>query len=130
MTENREPFASNVPKRFKGNILRVLVEIITSWGEPLRPGYRIIELGCGDGFLAEPLVVRGLTYHGFDVSPKMIAKANAITQKAGLEADFSVASIEEMVLSEPYDAIASNMRSFFRYVQDPLRVLKQFATLC
>ena len=105
--------------------MKRLIKILISWGRPLQPGHRVLELGCGDGFLSKPLVEYGLSYHGFDISPKMVAKANARIQEVGLEADFSVANIDEMVLSEPYDAIVSNMRSFFKYARDPLKVLKQ-----
>lgn len=36
------------------------------------PGGRVLELGCGTGFLAVPLAERGLDVHGVDASPAML----------------------------------------------------------
>jgi SAM-dependent methyltransferase len=99
--------------------------IATSWGPTLRSGDSLVELGCGDGYLARLLVAQGLRYRGVDISPKMVATAQRRLFDAGLKADFVVSDITRMHLSEPCDAVVSYMRAFFTYIPDPLQVLKQ-----
>jgi len=38
--------------------------IATTWGRPLEPGDSVLELGCGDGYLAQLFVQNGLHYSG------------------------------------------------------------------
>jgi SAM-dependent methyltransferase len=97
-----------------------------SWGTPIRPGDSVLELGCGDGYMAQLLVQHGLHYHGIDIAPRMIAMAEQRVREAGCaaQATFAVADIQNMVLTEPFDVIVS-YRTFFLYVRKPSTVLKQ-----
>ena len=48
---------------------------ILDWCAPLA-GARVLDLGCGEGYVARQLVERGAArVHGVDVSPEMIARA-------------------------------------------------------
>jgi SAM-dependent methyltransferase len=99
------------------------VLLATNWGSPLSPGDSVIELGCGDGYLARLFASRGLRYFGVDVSPGMVAMAKRRLLEGGLEADFTVAEVDRLDISEPCDAVVSYMRSFFTYVKEPLALL-------
>jgi ubiquinone/menaquinone biosynthesis C-methylase UbiE len=99
--------------------------LVTAWGRSLGAGDSVLEVGCGDGYLAQLLVGFGLRYAGVDLSPGMVAAAEHRFHRAGLKASFSVTDISRMQLSEPVDAVVSFMRSFFTYVQDPFTVLKR-----
>jgi ubiquinone/menaquinone biosynthesis C-methylase UbiE len=71
----------------------------------LRPGDRVLEIGCGHGvaatFVCERLTAGG-RYTAVDRSPKMIAAAarrNAAYVEAGT-AEFLVAALEELALGD------------------------------
>jgi 2-polyprenyl-3-methyl-5-hydroxy-6-metoxy-1,4-benzoquinol methylase len=57
------------PQQFMGH----RVEVIMSWGPSLRAGDRVLELGCGDGYLGCLLAKRGLHYTGIDFAQGMVA---------------------------------------------------------
>jgi len=50
-------------------------ELVVALGPPLEPGDRVLDLACGDGGLAGPLLARGLSYLGVDGSEAMVAAA-------------------------------------------------------
>jgi SAM-dependent methyltransferase len=50
-------------------------DLIVSLGPSLEPGDTVLDLACGDAGLAEPLLARGLRYHGADLSPAMVDAA-------------------------------------------------------
>jgi SAM-dependent methyltransferase len=100
--------------------------ISTTWGKTLCSGDSVLEIGCGDGYLARLFVEHGLHYRGFDISPKMVAMGQEKLRAAGLQAEFVVADVSQVSLSEPVDALVSYMGTFFFYIGDPLAVLKRF----
>ncbi len=102
-------------------------KLTTSWGSRLEPGDSILELGCGDGYLASLFVRAGFRYTGVDLSPGMINEAKLKVAQQGLPASFQVKDVNELVLEDNYDVIVSFMGSFFRYVKDPQQLLKQLA---
>jgi len=55
----------------------------------------------------------------------MVAMAERRVRQAGLKADFTVIDVNQMSLSESFDAVVAYMRTFFTYVRDPLTVLKR-----
>lgn len=65
-------------------------------------GQRILDLGCGDGFLTEQIQASGADVHGVDASASMIRAA----QKRGLSAE--VASGEALNFVDEFDAVFSN----------------------
>jgi ubiquinone/menaquinone biosynthesis C-methylase UbiE len=68
----------------------------------LRPGDRVLEIGCGHGVAATYVLERGARLTAIDRSPKMIeaaAKRNAAYVEAGM-AEFLVAHLEDIDLGD------------------------------
>lgn len=99
--------------------------VATRWGRSLEPGDSILELGCGDGYVAQYLAQYGLRYRGVDISANMVAASERRLHESGLHADFVVADVRYLQLPEPFDAVVSYMGSFFAYVDEPLAVLER-----
>lgn len=85
-----------------------LAEIVEAL--PLRPGMRVLEVGCGPGVSARAVFSRIGTGHvvAIDRSPKAIAQAEAgsAIEIASGRLEFRCVAIEEFVLAEgerPYD---------------------------
>src|SRR5262245_32040276 len=99
----------------------------TTWGVTMQPGDTVLELGCGDGYLAQLLLQRGVHYRGLDISQGMIAMAEQRVRAAGLAANatFVVTDIQNVFLTEPFDIIVSYMRTFFAYMHEPGAVLQR-----
>jgi SAM-dependent methyltransferase len=70
-------------------------------GPALPSSGSVLDLGCGDGNMAGPLVGRGLAYHGVDASPAMVAEARRCVPHA--RARFEVADFERYEPEEPVD---------------------------
>ncbi len=58
-----EPFTRSEVKEYLDQVLRLL-------GDAVRPGSRILEIGCGSGAVAFELLARGADYVGIDPSPQ------------------------------------------------------------
>jgi trans-aconitate methyltransferase len=69
-----------------------------------RPGERILDLGCGTGYLAHLIAERGAAVTGVDSSSDMIEKARSAYP--GLE--FFRASATDLHFDQPFDAVFSN----------------------
>jgi trans-aconitate methyltransferase len=67
-----------------------------------QPGERILDLGCGDGFLTRRIADSGAEVLGIDSSPAMVASAI----ERGVDA--RCASGEALDFSEEFDAVFSN----------------------
>jgi 2-polyprenyl-6-hydroxyphenyl methylase/3-demethylubiquinone-9 3-methyltransferase len=63
-------------------------------------GKRVLDLGCGGGFMAEPLAARGARVTGIDPSAAAIAAARLHAAATGLDIDYLVGSGEAL----PFDA--------------------------
>jgi trans-aconitate methyltransferase len=83
--------------RFVALLAGSLVEAL----EP-KAGERILDLGCGDGFLTQRLAESGATMVGVDFSPQMIAAA----RDRGVDARY--ASGEALPFDREFDAVFSN----------------------
>jgi SAM-dependent methyltransferase len=82
--------------------------LIVSLGVPLERGQSVLDLACGDGIMARPLLRRGLRYLGIDASEAMIEAARA--RNPGVT--FAVGLLEEYEPAEPVDA-AICLRAFY-----------------
>ncbi len=70
----------------------------------VKPGERILDLGCGTGHLTNKIREHGADVTGIDASKEMIAKA-----KEGFPGiDFMVADAADFHFDEPFDAVFSN----------------------
>ncbi|QKJ29163.1 methyltransferase domain-containing protein [Mucilaginibacter mali] len=70
----------------------------------VKPGERVLDLGCGTGYLASQIKAQGAEVIGADASPEMVAKAKATYP----EVDFEVADGTSYHFDEPFDAVFSN----------------------
>ncbi len=68
----------------------------------LRPGMRVLDVGCGPGRHAIALAGRGIEVHGVDLSPEFIA----IARKAAgdLPATFEVLDVRDLAFQHEFDA--------------------------
>ncbi|OOQ58110.1 class I SAM-dependent methyltransferase [Mucilaginibacter pedocola] len=68
------------------------------------PGQRVLDLGCGTGYLTSQIQQKGAQVTGIDASPDMIAKAQATYP----EVDFFVKDGTDFHFDEKFDAVFSN----------------------
>jgi SAM-dependent methyltransferase len=92
------------PERYAARRAKVIVEL----GTRLRAGETVLDLGCGDGIMARPLLQYGLRYEGVDASSGMVDAARA--RNPGLP--FTVSRSEDYEPDEPVDATIC-LRSFY-----------------
>jgi SAM-dependent methyltransferase len=84
-------------------------EVALELAQPLPAGASVLDLGCGDGNLAGPLLARGLRYRGVDGSAAMVAEARRhLPEGTSIE----VALIDGYVPPEPVD-LTLCMRAFY-----------------
>ncbi|MFB9843312.1 class I SAM-dependent methyltransferase [Mucilaginibacter ginsenosidivorans] len=84
----------------------------------VKPGERILDLGCGTGHLAKKIQEHGAEIIGIDASPEMIAQAKANYP----ELDFRVANGASFSFDEPFDAIFTN--ATLHWIHDADGVIK------
>jgi trans-aconitate methyltransferase len=70
----------------------------------VKPGERILDLGCGTGHLTKQIQELGAEVVGIDASPEMIAQA----KEKYPDVTFSVADGTNFHFDEPFDAVFSN----------------------
>ena len=68
----------------------------------LRPGMRVLDVGCGPGRHAVALARRGITVHGVDLSPDFITLAEAAA--GDLPATFEVLDVRDLAFAGEFDA--------------------------
>ncbi len=76
----------------------------------IKPGYRVLDLGCGNGFLAPEVIKRGAEYVGIDVSSKLIriAKKKFVDEVKSGKAKFICADVLNLKLpNKTFDFIFS-----------------------
>jgi len=84
----------------------------------VKPGERILDLGCGTGHLTKKIQEVGARVFGIDASPDMIAKA----KENYPELDFRVANGADFNVDEPFDAVFTN--ATLHWIQDADGVIK------
>jgi trans-aconitate methyltransferase len=94
-TWDPEGYARNA--RFVAELAMPVVELLAP-----RPGERILDLGCGDGFLTARLAAMGCDVVGVDASAAQVAAA----RRAGVRAE--TAAAEALDFREEFDAVFSN----------------------
>jgi 2-polyprenyl-3-methyl-5-hydroxy-6-metoxy-1,4-benzoquinol methylase/glycosyltransferase involved in cell wall biosynthesis len=79
----------------------------------LPPGSRILDVGCGSGWLSEYFARLGYIVHGIDISPELIEMARDRVTRVGYDVDhetklqctFAVHDIESAALDEQFDGV-------------------------
>jgi SAM-dependent methyltransferase len=94
-TWDPEGYAQNA--RFVAELGMPVVELLAP-----RPGERILDIGCGDGFLTARLAGMGCEVLGVDASAAQVEAA----RRAGVHAD--VADAEALGFRDEFDAVFSN----------------------
>jgi trans-aconitate methyltransferase len=82
----------------------------------VKPGERILDLGCGTGHLTRNIQESGADVVGIDASPEMIAQA----KEKNPDVNFSVANGIDFHFDEPFDAVFSNATLHWIHEQDSL----------
>jgi ubiquinone/menaquinone biosynthesis C-methylase UbiE len=70
----------------------------------LRPGQRVLDLGCGPGLYCERLARRGLEVVGIDFSPRSIEHAQQRARKQSLAIDYVVQDYTRLDRDAEFDA--------------------------
>lgn len=81
------PFYARFRLRYPGDLI-ARVEATVG----LVPGDRVLDLGCGPGFLAIPFAEAGMRVTGIDPEPDMLASAEEEAAKASVAVDFKLGS--------------------------------------
>jgi len=84
----------------------------------VKPGERILDLGCGTGHLTNEIKDHGGDVVGIDASPEMIARAS----DAYPGIDFRVADGADFRFDEPFDVVFSN--AALHWMHDADKVIK------
>ncbi len=95
-------------------------QLVAGVAPRLEPGDLVLDLACGDGGMAVPLLRRGLRYRGVDASEGMLAAARRLQP----EAEFVRGRLDEYSPPEPVEAticmrafyFAPDRRRFFEHV--------------
>ena len=84
---------------------------------------RILDVGCGQGLLAERLKKFNYArYHGFDLSATAIAEAKSA--RADVRNTYSVGRAEDFETSERFDLVVFN--EIIYYLDDPVTVINRY----
>jgi SAM-dependent methyltransferase len=94
-----------------GRFVALLAESLVDALQP-QPGERILDLGCGDGFLTRRIAESGATVVGVDASPQMMAAA----KEQG--ADVHCVNAESLPFDQEFDAVFSNAALHWMRDQD------------
>jgi SAM-dependent methyltransferase len=89
----------------------------------LRPGGRVMDLGCGPGFLAVPFAQAGMQVIGVDPEPDMLDAARAAAKDAGVAVDFQRGSSFELPDTGPLDLVTMGRSFHWMDRAETLRVL-------
>ena len=116
---------TNEPKmRWNAELYDNKHAFVSQYGESVlelldvKPGERILDLGCGTGDLAKQIQEHRAEVIGIDASPEMIAKAKAKYP----ELDFSIANAASFNFDEPFDAVFTN--AVLHWIHDADGVIK------
>lgn len=101
----------------------------------LPAGSRILDVGCGSGWLAEYFARLGYDVTGIDISPELINIANervrnlgyGVDDETGISCRFVVHDIEEAPLDESFDAIICY--DSLHHFEDEQAVLKHLGAM-
>jgi len=80
----------------------------------IRPGWRVLDIGCGTGTLAVMMAQRGAHVTGVDISPPMLALAHEKVRAADLQdrvelRDLGVVELDTAFPDGSFDAITSSL---------------------
>ena len=110
------------------------LEIIESWGPRLTCGDHLLQLGCGDGFLAELLVSKGYSVCATDASQILLDKTIARNRHHGDLGAFETRLLDinhiPFDLDRQFDHVIAVMRCFYKYATDPPSTFREVYRIC
>lgn len=96
-----------------------------------RPGTRLLDLACGQGWLTIPLAQRGLQVTGFDLSAALLACAGQAAEQAGVQIEWVRGDMRALPAGwgESFDFVSLTLSEFgcFSDEADNQRVLDEVA---
>jgi cyclopropane fatty-acyl-phospholipid synthase-like methyltransferase len=89
-----------------GKIQRVKEAIARDF---IRPGIRVLEIGCGTGTLTRMMAQNGATVTGIDASPRMLAEAEKKIKEAKIEEHVSLKYMDAAMIGERFPAASFDL---------------------
>lgn len=84
-------------------------------------GNRVLDLGCGEGWLSHELVKKGMDVTGFDLSPKLIEHAKKVSATKFQVLSYEKFIIDDESVGKDFDVVVCN----FSLLGDPVdQILK------
>ena len=103
--------------------IRFLLDLLA-----LKPGDRVLDVGCGPGRHSVPLAEAGLAVTGVDVSQRFLDVAAQSARDAGVPAAFFLVDARQMPFDDEFDAVLSICQGGFGLMgEDDSLVLKRMA---
>jgi len=88
------------------------VDILESWD--IRPGERMLDIGCGSGQTVIPAARRGIRATGLDVATNLIEDAKERARREGLIAHFDAGDAEDLPYADAqFDVVISLIGAMF-----------------
>ena len=101
----------------------------------IRPGQRVLDVGCGTGVVAVTAARAGARATGLDLTPELLVRARENAQLAGVEVEWREGDVEQLPFEAgAFDAVLSQFGHMFAprpevAVREMLRVLKPGGTI-
>ena len=98
----------------------------------LRPGDRVLDLGCGWGRHSVPLAAQGMDVTGLDVSGDLLALARHHARRHGLGIGWIEADVADLPFHGTFDAVVQfcgNLLTWFPHRTQAQRALRTVASL-
>jgi ubiquinone/menaquinone biosynthesis C-methylase UbiE len=85
-------YGDQIPRHIRDRLLVRKVQVMQPWLDRagIRPGARLLDMGCGQGWYACELAQRGYLVTAVDASRDQIAQARAYAASLGVAVDFQV----------------------------------------
>ncbi|MGH9161761.1 MAG: methyltransferase domain-containing protein [Vicinamibacteraceae bacterium] len=94
-------YRDQIPTHIRDRLLARKIRVMQPWldGAGIRPGARLLDMGCGQGWYACELAQRGYLVTAFDASRDQIAQARAYAASLGVSVDFHVIDADALPFS-------------------------------
>lgn len=89
-------------------VLDAIAAAVADTGGGTLAGARVLDVGCGEGWLARALAARGAVVTGIDVAPPLVDAARALGGGTFAVLDYADAAAAPERLGGPYDVAACN----------------------